>query len=140
MARPAAPFLLSPSDADILQGWLRMGSLPQSIGQRARILLLLANGLTPKEISEQLQVSASVVFKWRKRYQEAGLEGLSDLPRSGAPRKLDEAKIKEILTLTTQRVPREATHWSLRLMAKYAGSASGRSHRCGLLPTSNRTG
>ncbi|MCY1442382.1 hypothetical protein D9M71_587480 [compost metagenome] len=50
-----------------------------------------------------------MVFKWRKRYQEAGLEGLSDLRRSGAPRKLDAAKIKETLTLTTQRVPREAT-------------------------------
>ncbi|WP_455229607.1 IS630 family transposase [Geopseudomonas aromaticivorans] len=121
MARPAAPFILNPNDADVLQSWLRRGSLPQSIGQRARILLMLASGLTPKEISEQLQVSAPVVFKWRKRYQESGLEGLSDLPRSGAPRKLNEAKIKEILTLTTQRVPREATHWSLRLMAKYAG-------------------
>ncbi|SED68714.1 Winged helix-turn helix [Pseudomonas anguilliseptica] len=102
MARPAAPFFLSPSDADMLQGWLRMGSLPQSIGQRARILLLLANGLTPKEISEQLQVSAPVVFKWRKRYQETGLEGLSDLRRSGAPRKLNEAKIKGFRPTSTR--------------------------------------
>ena len=116
MARPAAPFVLTLADAEILQGWLRMTSLPQSLAQRARILLRLADGQSPKEISEQLQVSAPVVFKWRKRYQEAGLEGLNDLPRSGQPRKLDEAKIKEILTLTTQRVPREATHWSLRLM------------------------
>ena len=53
--------------------------------------------------------------------QDAALAGLNDLPRSGQPRKLDAAKIKEILNLTTQRVPREATHWSLRLMAKYAG-------------------
>jgi transposase len=29
--------------------------------------------------------------------------------------------VKEILTLTTQRIPKESTHWSLRLMAKYAG-------------------
>ena len=112
---------MNPNDAEVLQGWLRMGSLPQSIGQRARILLMWANGRTPKEICEQMQVSSPVVFKWRKRYQEAGLEGWKDLPRSGAPRKLNEAKIKEILTLTTQRVPREATHWSLRLMAKYVG-------------------
>lgn len=112
---------MNSNDAEVLQSWLRKGSLPQSIGRRARILLLLDSGLTPKEISERLQVSAPVVFKWRKRYQEAGHEGLSDLPRSGAPRKLDEERIKEILTLTTQRVPREATHWSLRLMAKYAG-------------------
>lgn len=97
-----------------------MGSLAQRLGQRAKILLLLADGLTPKDVSNQLQISAPVVFKWRKRYLEAGLEGLNDLPRSGQPRKLSTQKMKEILTLTTQRVPREATHWSVRLMAKYA--------------------
>ncbi len=97
-----------------------MGSLAQRLGQRAKILLLLADGLTPKDVSHQLQISAPVVFKWRKRYLEAGLEGLNDLPRSGQPRKLSTQKMEEILTLTTQRVPREATHWSVRLMAKYA--------------------
>lgn len=120
MARPAAIFHLNTHDTDTLQSWLNMGTLPQSLALRAKILLLLNNGLTPKQVSEQLDISAPAVFKWRKRYQEAGLDGLKDLQRSGAPRKLSEAKAKEILTLTTQRVPREATHWSLRLMAKYA--------------------
>lgn len=92
-----------------------MGSLAQRLGQRAKILLLLAGGLTPKDVSHQLQVSTPVVFKWRKRYLEAGLDDLNDLPR-----KLSTQKIQEILTLTTPRVPREATHWSVRLMAKYA--------------------
>ncbi|EXF95940.1 endonuclease DDE [Pseudomonas fluorescens HK44] len=120
MAKPAAPFVLTPPDHATLQGWSRMGSLAQPLGQRAKILQLLADGLTPKDVSAQLQISAPVVFKWRKRYLEAGLEGLNDLPRSGQPRKLSTQKMKEILTLTTQRVPREATHWSVRLMAKYA--------------------
>lgn len=61
--------------------------------------------------THRLEISAPVVFKWRKRYQDTGLDGLNDLPRRGHPRKLDEAKIKKILTLTTSRVPREATHW-----------------------------
>lgn len=85
MARPAAPFALTPSDIVTLQSWLRMGSLAQNLAQRARILLLLADGLTPNTVAEQMQISASVIFKWRKRYQEAGLEGLNDLPRSGHP-------------------------------------------------------
>lgn len=120
MPKPAAPFVLTPSDHATLQGWSQMDSLVQRLGQRAKILLLLADGLTPKDISDQLQISAPVVFKWRKRYLEAGIEGLNDLPRSGQPRKLSTQKMKEILTLTTQHVPREATHWSVRLMAKYA--------------------
>lgn len=109
-----------PSDLIALQGWLRMSTLEQSLAQRARILLLLADGLTPKAVSEQLQVTPPTVFKWRKRYLEAGIEGLSDLPRSGQPLKLGPDKINEILTLTTRRVPQEAAHWSVRLMAKYA--------------------
>ena len=76
--------------------------------------------MTPKAVSDQLQVTPPTVFKWRKRYLEAGIEGLKDLPRSGQPLKLGPEKINEILTLTTQRVPKEATHWSVRLMAKYA--------------------
>jgi len=53
---------------------------------------------------------------------DTGLDGLKDLPRSGQPLKLGADKIKEILTLTltTQRVPKEAPHWSVRLMARYA--------------------
>jgi transposase-like protein len=77
------PFALMPSDLIALQGWLRMSTLEQSLAQRARILLLLADGLTPKAVSEQLQVTPPTVFKWRKRYLEAGIEGLSDL--SAAP-------------------------------------------------------
>ncbi len=75
--------------------------------------------------THRLEISAPVVFKWRKRYQETGPDGLNDRPRRGHPRKLDEAKIKKMLTLTTSRVPREATHWSLRLMANYVGVSAG---------------
>ena len=120
VARPIPPFSLTPSDLIALQGWLRMSTLEQSLAQRARILLLLADGLTPKAVSEQLQISPPTVFKWRKRYLEVGIEGLSDLPRSGQPLKLGPEKINEILTLTTRRVPQEGTRWSIRLMAKYA--------------------
>ena len=41
-------------------------------------------------------------------------------PRPGQPRKLTEAKAKEILRRTTETIPHESTHWSVRLMAKYA--------------------
>jgi hypothetical protein len=52
MAKSAAPFVLTPSDHATLQGWSRMGSLAQRLGQRAKILLL-ADGLTPKDVSHQ---------------------------------------------------------------------------------------
>jgi len=72
------------------------------------------------EISERLKISRPTVYKWQQRYKQEGVDGLHDQPRSGRPTKLTEAQVKRILQLTTERIPKEATHWSTRLMAKYA--------------------
>ncbi len=71
MARPTFPFALIPSDLIAVQGWLHMSTLEQSLAQRARILLLLADGLTPKAVSQQLQVTPPTVSSgenviWRR--------------------------------------------------------------------------
>jgi len=55
--------------------------------QRARIVLYAADGLLNCEIAARLDTSPSVVAKWRRRYCEQRAEGLSDLPRAGAPRR-----------------------------------------------------
>lgn len=110
MSKPAATFSLSSSDRIELQRWLRKSTLDQRLAQRARILLELDAALTPAKISERLGLSAPVVFKWRTRYQEQGLAGLYGAPRPGQPRKLTQKKEQEILTLTTQKIPAEATH------------------------------
>ncbi len=81
---------------------------------------MIGDGIGVTEISGRLQVSRPTVYKWQRRYEQEGVDGLHDHPRSGRPTKLTEAKIKRILHLTTERIPKEATHWSTRLMAKYA--------------------
>ena len=88
---------------------------------RAKIILGLDRGLTPTQVAEAQQTSAKSVHKWRNRYLEEGLDGLHDQPRSGRPTKIDAKTVKRVLDLTTQTVPEEATHWSVQLMAQYAG-------------------
>ena len=109
------------TDRKELESWLRSRKVDRSLAERARIVLLTTEGRSVAEISERLQVTRPTVYKWRDRYQENGVEGLRDQPRSGRPTKLTEARIKRILQLTTERVPEEATYWSARLMAEYAG-------------------
>jgi hypothetical protein len=70
-----------------------MSTLEQNLAQRARILLLLNDGVTPIAICGQLLITTPTVFKWRKRYLESDIDGLSDLPRSGQPLKLGAEKI-----------------------------------------------
>ena len=96
MARQPAPFNLTVNDQLELESWLRMGTLSQNLVQRARILLLLNAGQSPKEVMESLDVSSPTVFKWRNRYTEQGLTGLRDASRPGQPRKLVAEKAQGI--------------------------------------------
>jgi transposase len=120
MARRADVVDLRPGDREELEAWLRRSTTRKSEAERARILLLSNQGQSAMEIGRALGVVPLTVYKWRQRYRRDGLRGLRDRARPGQPRKLTTAKVHEILELTTQRIPEEATHWSLRLMMKYA--------------------
>jgi len=121
MGRPPQQFTVEEADRKTLQGWLRASSTRQSHAIRARIILLSGEGKPVPEVASTLGVHPHAVYRWRRRFQATGVAGLVDLPRSGQPRKVSPAKAKEILKLTVERIPQEATHWSQRLMAKYVG-------------------
>src|SRR6266404_8339348 len=89
------------------------------LAQRARIVLLAAQGLQNKDIAEQLGIGRVQVARWRERYLECGLQGIErDLPRGAPPVKVDVARLVE---LTTQTTPEAATHWSTRKMGAALG-------------------
>jgi transposase len=89
------------------------------IAQRARIVLLAANGMRNKDIAQQLGVGRVQVGRWRERYAETRRAGIErDLPRGAPPAKVDVARLVE---LTTQTKPVAATHWSTRTMAAKLG-------------------
>lgn len=121
MGKATGRIKLRRGDRVQFEAWLRSSTTRKSLVERARIILLSADGHSAETIGAKLDVTTRTVYKWRRRYREDGVGGLSDHPRPGQPRKLDAAKTREILQLTTERIPEEATHWSLRLMAKYAG-------------------
>lgn len=118
--RTPLEFSISSEDKQELKRWLRLTTLPQGLITRAKIILALDRGQTPTAVAEAQQTSAKSVHKWRTRYLEAGLDGLSDQPRSGRPSEISEKTVKRVLKLTTQYVPEESNHWSVALMAKYA--------------------
>jgi transposase len=89
------------------------------LAQRARIVLLAAQGLQNKDIAVQLGVGRVQVSRWRDRYVQARLDGIErDLPRGAPPTTVDVARLVE---LTTQSTPEAATHWSTRTMAAELG-------------------
>jgi len=88
------------------------------LAQRARIVLLAADGLSNTRITELVGVSRPTVIGWRARYAARGLAGLDDEVRSGRPRHLDH---RGIVAATLRPPPRRygVTHWSSRLLGKH---------------------
>jgi len=109
------------SDRKALETLVRSSKTPQSIALRAKIILLSNDGQNADAVATSAGTTTRSVYKWRKRFKAFGIDGLNDLPRPGQPKKLSGQKVNEVLKLTVERIPHEATHWSVRLMAKYAG-------------------
>ena len=73
------------------------------------------------QTSRELRLTKQTVGKWRSRFVAARLDGLLDEPRPGAPRRISDAQVEQMVTLTLEATPRAATHWSTRAMATRCG-------------------
>ena len=81
------------------------------VAERARIVLLAAEGLTGPQIAERVGCTEPTVIKWRRQYAEDGLAGLEDAPRPGGPSTaLTDAAIAEILPAAVTPPPGAAGH------------------------------
>ena len=129
MGRAAVAIIFSEAERRELEGLARRRKTAQGLARRARIVLAAADGLENKAIVERLGADANTVGKWRRRFAERGLDGLYDEPRSGAPRKIGDEEIEEIIARTLEETPADGTHWSLRSMARASGYAPSTIHR-----------
>jgi len=117
--RVAAAIVLTEAQEGELNRLTRSRRTSVRLAQRARIVLLAAQGLQNKDIAEELGIGRVQVARWRERYLQSGLQGIErDLPRGAPPVKVEVAKLVE---LTTQATPEAATHWSTRKMGAVLG-------------------
>jgi transposase len=119
--RPKADLVVTPEDRQTLQGFTARRKTAQSLALRSRIILQCADGATNTEVARGLGVTNATVGKWRRRYIERGLAGILDEHRCGAPRKISDEQVEEILVKTLESTPRDATQWSTRSMAAASG-------------------
>jgi transposase len=96
---------------------------------RAEIVLLAASGMTNLGIAKRLGITRVTVTTWRNRFAAKRLGGLLDEPRPGAPRKIGDDKVTEVVTTTLEAMPAAATHWSTRSMARASGLSVSTVHR-----------
>lgn len=113
-------FEVSDKAAAVLKGWCRSSTLPHGRIMRAKIILQLSEGMTPRQVATAQRTSAKTVHRWRNRFEAEGIDGLLERARSGRPTVIDKETVDKVLFLTTRRIPQESTHWSIELMARYA--------------------
>jgi len=110
------------ADRERLERLVRERNTPQKVVWRARIVLLAGDGLTAEAIASAVGKSLLTVRRWRQRYLAKGVAGLlKDATRPSRVKPLSPEKIKQVVHMTLHEKPPNATHWSVRSMAKAAG-------------------
>ncbi|MFI7583277.1 IS630 family transposase [Kocuria sp. M1N1S27] len=122
---PAAPLLLRSGDRETLQRLVRYTSVRAGLAQRARIVLLAAEGISNTEIAEKVGTTRNTVIPWRARYTDAGIAGLADHDRSARPRRIDH---RAIVAATLRPPPKKLGH-ALVLEAPDCPVGDGPHHR-----------
>ena len=114
--------ILTPHEEKVINRWVHGKRLPMRLVQRAQIIQLAAQGVFNHDIAKQLGISRPTVQLWRERFLSFRLSGLEkDAPRPGRLPKISQEKITAIINATLHTKPFNATHWSVRSMAKAQG-------------------
>jgi len=95
---------------------------PAKVVWRAQIVLATADGVAVKAICRVTGKSKPCVWRWQKRFADEGVDGLTrDKTRPPGRKPLAAALKAKVLAKTARETPPDATHWSVRTMAKAMG-------------------
>jgi transposase len=121
--RRACEITLSDEDRSTLERWSRSRSTETRLVERARIVLLAADGRENQDIAAELGITRATVARWRVRFSARGIAGIEkDAPRGGRPPKARDELAGKIVEMTTRQKPANATHWSTRTLAEALGT------------------
>jgi transposase len=116
------PLNLTDDERRALLAWSRRRKTAQALAERSRIILVCATGRSNSEVAADLRVSRDMVSKWRARFLDRRLAGLTDEPRPGRPRTVGDEQVEQVITATLEQAPPGGdTHWSTRSMARSQG-------------------
>ena len=116
--RIARSIILSTESRQELESIARSHQSSARAVERARIVLMAADGLQDIEIAARLNITRQTAARWRGRFLAEGMTSLyHDAPRSGAPKRLPATIATDVVTKTVSSKPEEATHWSRTTMA-----------------------
>lgn len=96
--------------------------------ERARIVQASSQGQSVADIATTLQLKEAKVRKWIKRFNEAGLSGLEDVPRAGRPARYTTEEVSEVIATALtdpQTFGLPFASWTLDRLEAYLNEVKG---------------
>jgi len=112
------------TDQKTLEAWANSGKTERRLVERARIILLAAQERSTEEIAEALDTRPARVSKWRLRFSRMGIQGLSDAPRPGQPKRYSDSTETRVLAALDAPPPKGYSQWNGRLLAEHLRNVS----------------
>jgi len=104
-------------------------SLPAGYVFRAKLVLMMSEGVSYSSIKLRLGTTAPTASRWKQRFLAAGLDGL-DTTHPGQQPSVLTAKLRAQILAATRKPPKDgSTHWSCRKLAAALGLSKDAVHR-----------
>ena len=121
--------VLSEEQRRELSGIAQSRSLPAGYVFRARLILMLAEGVSFSAIKRQLHTTAPTVSRWKARFLDCGVDGLDTCHPGQSASVLTASLRARILSATRKKPIDGSTHWSCRKLAATLGVSKYAVHR-----------
>jgi len=124
MRESKTAIMLTTEERQKLEETARTRTAPYRAVQRARLILLAADGMANTTIAREVELSRAMVVQWRQRFAKSRLEGLEDVPRPGPTPKYDKTTERRILSHLDTPPPIGHSSWAGKLLALTLGDVS----------------
>jgi len=122
MFTPAAALALNPSQKQTLESLARAGTTPQMLARKCDVILLASAGLPNNGIAQQTGLSRPTVIATRAAFGRGGVEAIRQRQKRMRSRRVLTPELEQrILDTTLETRPPDATHWSVRTLARHLG-------------------
>jgi len=124
---------IAAEDRPVLEKWANARAAERRLVDRARIVLLAGEGRSAREIAEHVGCSLPTVKTWRARYARDGVDGLSDLPKTGRPLTHGPEVRARLIALACTRPPdtpegMRRERWTHAELAEQVGMSQSQAH------------
>jgi len=122
MFTPASALALDPPQQHVLESLARAGTTPQMLARKCEVILLASQGVPNNAIAQQTGLSRPTVIATRAAYARGGMEAIRRRQKRQRSRRVLTPELEQrILDTTLQTRPPDATHWSVRTLARHLG-------------------